>query len=68
MTRRSITSFNTQLRANYMKGWNDAYTQLWNDLQRPEGVPMKDGRIARAVIEPAPKEPEAAGIPATNAV
>lgn len=65
MTRRSVTSFNLKLQAAYAKGWREAYERLWNDLQKPEGVTLKNGDVARAHVTPAPvveapsTEPEA---------
>lgn len=57
MTKRSMSHFNKQLQGAYARGWADAYAKLWAELQLPDGIKLKDGRTARAVIEAAPPPP-----------
>ena len=48
--RRGKIAFQRQLQAAFQNGRLQAY----NELSRPEGLQLKDGRTARLFIEPAP--------------
>lgn len=50
MTKRSMSALRKQFQEAYNKGWNAGITSMWNQLLMPQGVTMKNGDNARAVI------------------
>jgi hypothetical protein len=46
-----------KLNGMYTRGYSDGINFLGAELGKPNGVLMKDGRIARIVYEPAPEQP-----------
>jgi hypothetical protein len=47
-----------KLNGAYMRGYNDGINFLGAELGKPNGVLMKDGRIARIVYDSAPPKAE----------
>jgi hypothetical protein len=47
-----------KLNAMYTRGYSDGINFIGAELGKPNGVLMKDGRIARIVYDPAPAKPE----------